>query len=93
LKNVLAFFALYCLSIEFERYHVWFSFFELTNLDSIKFTGLVADAAFDAFFLIYGVQFFLFAGNGLLRTFAKAHLASGAVFFVNFIMKERFANT
>jgi hypothetical protein len=66
---------------------------DLANFDSIKFTSLVADAALDAFFLVDVVQFFLFTGYGFLRAFAEAHLASGAVFFINFIMKERFTDT
>jgi hypothetical protein len=91
LKDVLAFFALYGLSIQFERYHVLSSFLDLANLDGIKFTGVVANAALDAFFLIDDVQFFLFTGYGLLRALPKAHMASGAVFLVDFIMKQRFA--
>jgi hypothetical protein len=55
---VLAFFSLNFLTVEFKGDHgenpLW-----LSDLNGVKFTAIVADAAFDAFVLNDGVRLFL----------------------------------
>jgi hypothetical protein len=88
---VLALLAFYRLSVQFKRYHCQSSFV-LADGYCIKLACVITDAAFDAFFLLDQMGFFLFPGYRLLGAFAEAHPAAGAGFFIDLIVKEGFAD-
>jgi hypothetical protein len=64
----------------------------LTYRNGIEFTGFVANAAFDTFFLIDRMEFFLLTGNRILWAFTAADLATGAGFLFDFVVKQRLAH-
>jgi len=63
-----------------------------TNRNCIKFTGIIADTAFDALGLIELMRLFLVTGDGFLRTFSCAGLTASAFFRIDFVMEKHFAD-
>jgi asparagine N-glycosylation enzyme membrane subunit Stt3 len=69
-----------------------FSSFMVIGWNGVKFTAVVADAAFDAFVLIDFMGLFLFPDNGFLGALLETEGAAGAGFGIDFIVKQRFAD-
>ena len=64
----------------------------LFDINSVEFAGLIAYGALDTLFLVDFMRLFFLARNGLLGAFPEANPAAGAVFFVNLVIEEPFAD-
>jgi hypothetical protein len=73
---------------------VHFSVFlgHLDDLDRIKFTNLVADAAANANLWVNMVNLLTLATNGVHRAVARANGATSTIFRINFKADQRTAN-
>jgi hypothetical protein len=92
LQDVLVFFALDRLTIEFERNHGVFSLGRSADFDRIKLAAVITDSAFDALVLMDAVRLLFISRHSLLGAFLETDVAAGAGFRVDFILEQRLAD-